>query len=382
MMGPLAGLRVVEMAGLGPGTFAVTLLADMGADVVRVERPPTRTAGESPVTPPAQSVQLRGRRSICIDLKQPEGVELVLKLVDGADVLLEGFRPGVAERAGIGPEVCLERNPGLVYARATGWGQEGPLATAAGHDITYLALSGALHTIGPAGQAPVPPVNYLGDYGGGMHLAFGITSALLERERSGRGQCVDGAILDQLSLVTMRVHADAALGAWGEDRGENLLDGGAHFYGVYVTADDRYVAVGAIEPKFYEALLDGLGLDGAELPDQMDRSSWPTMRKLFAERFRARTRDEWVDTFAGVDACVAPVLTPAEAVAHDHNQARGTFTTAWGVVQPAPSPRLSRTPGGLDRPPGGKGEHTDEILTGLGLAPAEIAALRDRYAVA
>ncbi|HVX20598.1 MAG TPA: CaiB/BaiF CoA-transferase family protein [Acidimicrobiales bacterium] len=375
-------MRVVEMAGLGPGPFAATLLADMGADVVRVERPPSRSDGESPVAPPATSVQLRGRRSICIDLKQPDGVELVLKLADGADVLLEGFRSGVAERVGIGPEVCLERNPRLVYARATGWGQEGPLATAAGHDITYLALSGALYTIGPAGKPPVPPVNYLGDYGGGMHLAFGITSALFERERSGRGQCVDGAILDQLSLVTMRVHADQALGTWRDDRGENLLDGGAHFYGVYETADGRYVAVGAIEPKFYEALLDGLALDPADLPDQMDRSSWPTMRTVFAERFRTRTRDDWVETFADVDACLAPVLTPTEAVAHDHNRARGTFISAWGVVQPAPSPRLSRTPGGLDRPPGRKGEHTQEILSDLGLHPEEITALFEQRAIA
>jgi crotonobetainyl-CoA:carnitine CoA-transferase CaiB-like acyl-CoA transferase len=343
--GPLTGVRVVELAGLAPGPFGCMVLADLGADVVRVDRPS--------LPPPDGPIQ-RGRRVTVLDLKSPGGVADLLRLVDRADVLVEGYRPGVAERLGFGPPVCLGRNPRLVYARMTGWGQDGPLAARAGHDIDYLAVSGALEPLGRADDRPHAPMNLLGDFGGGgMLLAVGVLAALLERERSGAGQVVDAAMVDGSALLTTFLHGVLAAGAWTEPRGRNLLDGGAPFYDTYRTADGGYLAVGALEPPFYAALLAGLGLDGeADLPDQYDRAGWPELRRRFAERFAQRSRAEWTAVFADVDACVVPVLAPAEAYRHPHNAARGTFVDVGGIRQPAPAPRFSRTPAGLPRPAG------------------------------
>ena len=346
-MGPLDGVRVIEIASLAPAPFGCMILADLGADVVRVERAERCGPGAAaPVDP-----LVRGRRSVGINLKDPAGVALLLRLADAADVLVEGFRPGVAERLGFGPQACAARNPRLVYARMTGWGQDGPLAPTAGHDIDYIAISGALsRSAGPA-SAPVPPVNLLGDFGGGgMLLALGVLAALLERERSGLGQVVDAAMVDGSALLTAFVYGLRAAGAWQDERGVNLLDTGAPFYDTYRTADGGYVAVGALEPKFYAALLAGLGLSGADLPGQHDRAGWPVLRARFAEVFASRTRDEWAEVFAGSDGCVAPVLSPAEAPGHPHNAARGAFADVGGVVQPAPAPRFGRSRG---RRPGG-----------------------------
>jgi alpha-methylacyl-CoA racemase len=335
-MGPLAGVRVVELAGIGPGPFCAMLLADLGADVLRVDRP----AASRPGWP---TVLARGRRSVAVDLKHPDGAGVVLDLVAAADALVEGFRPGVAERLGIGPDACLARNPRLVYGRVTGWGQQGPWRLAAGHDIDYVALAGALHPIGQAGGPPVPPLNLLGDFGGGgMLLALGVVAALLEAGRSGTGQVVDAAMVDGAALLTTQFHELLAAGLWREERGANLLDGGAPFYGVYETADGRHLAVGALEPQFWAELLRRLGLDAGDLPAQLDRDGWPLLRARLAALFRTRTRDEWSELLAGTDACVTPVLGLAEAPAHPHNRARGTFVDVGGVVQPAPAPRFSR----------------------------------------
>jgi alpha-methylacyl-CoA racemase len=381
LSGPLSGIRVVEMAGLGPTPFAAMMLADMGADVVRVDRPPTSSS--SPIAPDARSMQLRGRRSICIDLKQPDGIDVLLQLVSTADAFLEGFRPGVAERLGFGPGDCAARNRALVYARATGWGQSGDLAQAVGHDINYLALSGALYPIGPFEAPPTPPMNYLGDYaGGGLLLAYGVAVALAEKERSGQGQIVDAAMLDGISLFTSRIHGERALGTWQEARGENTLDGGAPFYRVYATSDHQYVAVGAIEEPYYLALLAGLGLSAEQLPDRTDRRTWPELRARFADVFIGRSRAEWCQTFTGTDACVTPVLTPAEAPQDRHNRSRATFVEQWGAVQPSPAPRFSRTPEALGRPPAEPGEHTDEILADIGSTSEQMADLRQSGAVA
>jgi crotonobetainyl-CoA:carnitine CoA-transferase CaiB-like acyl-CoA transferase len=341
--GPLTGVRVVELAGQAPGPFGCMVLADLGADVVRVDRP-----GPCPEGP-----LQRGRRVTVLDLKSPDGVAGLLRLVDRADVLVEGYRPGVAERLGFGPPVCLDRNPRLVYARMTGWGQDGPLAERAGHDIDYLAVSGALEPLGRVDDRPHAPINLLGDFGGGgMLLAVGVLAALLERERSGAGQIVDAAMVDGSALLTALLHGMLAAGTWGEPRGENLLDGGAPFYDTYRTADGGFVAVGALEPRFYAALLTGLGLAALDLPDQYDRSGWPELRRMFADRFARRTRAEWTAVFADTDACVAPVLAPAEAHRHPHNAMRGTFVEVGGIRQPAPAPRFSRTPAAVPRPAG------------------------------
>jgi alpha-methylacyl-CoA racemase len=372
-LGPLDGIRVVEIAGIGPGPFCAMLLADMGAEVVRVDRP---LAGAWP------DLMARGRRSVMVDLKHERGPEVVLRLVERADALLEGFRPGVAERLGIGPDACLARNPRLVYGRMTGWGQEGPLRHAAGHDIAYIALAGALHPIGEAGGPPVPPLNLLGDFGGGgLLLAFGIACGLLEARRSGRGQVVDAAIVDGAALLTTAVHELAAIGQWRERRGANLLDGGAPFYGVYETADGEHMAVGALEPKFYGELLDRLGLRAEDLPAQGDRERWPELRRRLADAFRTRTRAEWTAVFEGSDACVAPVLRPSEATAHPHNRARQTFVPVDGAPQPAPAPRFSRTPPAPPGPRPAPGQHTDEVLGASGFTPEEIAALRAAGAI-
>jgi len=372
-MGPLDGIRVVEIASLAPAPFGCMILSDLGADVLRVDR--TEICGTS-ARPPLDPLS-RGRRSAGINLKDAAGVELLLRLVASADVLVEGFRPGVAERLGFGPQVCAERNPRLVYGRMTGWGQDGPLAPTAGHDIDYIAISGALSLVGRAGQPPVPPVNLLADFGGGgMLLALGVLAALLERERSGLGQVVDAAMVDGSALLTSFVYGLRAAGAWQDARGVNLLDGGAPFYDTYQTADGKYVAVGALEAKFYAELLAGLGLSDAGLPPQQDRAGWPVLRARFTEVFLTRTRDEWAEVFAGSDGCVAPVLSAAEAPGHPHNASRGTFADVGGLVQPAPAPRFGRSPAGAPSAPPRPGADTDSVLAELGCTTAEIAALR------
>ncbi|WP_436520343.1 CaiB/BaiF CoA transferase family protein [Actinoplanes sp. HUAS TT8] len=346
-MSALTGVKVVELAGLAPGPFGCMVLADLGADVVLVERP----GGTGPFVPPNGPLQ-RGRRTVTLDLKSPDGLAGLLALVEKADVLVEGYRPGVAERLGFGPETCEKINPRIVYGRMTGWGQDGPLARAAGHDIDYLAVAGALDPIGRAGERPHAPINLLADFaGGGMLLAVGVLAALLERERSGLGQVVDAAMVDGSALLTTFLHGMLATGTWRGGRGENLLDGGAPFYDTYRAADGGHLAVGALEPQFYAALLKGLGLDDdPDLPGQFERRRWPELRDAFTERFAARTRDEWAETFAGLDACVSPVLTPAEAPGHPHNRARSAFVEVGGVVQPAPAPRFGRTPASVPEP--------------------------------
>ncbi len=374
-MGPLHGVRVVELESLAPAPFGCMILADLGAEVIRVDRP---AAPGHPVVQPGDLLA-RGRRSIRLDLKEPDGVAVLLRLADRADVLVEAFRPGVAERLGFGPEACLDRNPRLVYARMTGWGQDGPLAPAAGHDIDFIAVAGTLDPIGRAGERPVPPLNLVGDFGGGgMLLAVGVLAALLERERSGRGQVVDAAMVDGAALLATFIHGLRAAGGWQDERGSNLLDGGAPFYDTYQTADGKFVAVGALEPKFYAELLGRLGLDPAGLPGQYDRDGWPALRAALSARFAERTRDEWTAAFDGSDACVAPVLSMAEAPGHPHNAARGTFTEVAGVTQPAPAPRFSRTPAGHPAPPPAPGDDTSAILAELGYSPAEITALSDQ----
>jgi alpha-methylacyl-CoA racemase len=364
-MGPLQGVRVVELASIGPGPFCAMLLADLGAEVLAVDRPASGPGGWP-------ALFARGRSRVAVDLKHPEGPGVVLDLVAGADALVEGFRPGVAERLGIGPEACLARNPRLVYGRVTGWGQEGPLAGSAGHDIDYIALAGALHPVGAAGGPPVPPLNLLGDFGGGgMLLALGVVAALLEAGRSGRGQVVDGA-----ALLTTQLHELLAAGLWTDRRGANLLDGTAPFYTVYETADGRHLAVGALEPQFYAELLERVGLAGEDLPPQLDRAGWPLLRDRLAAVFRTRTRDEWCRLLEGTDACVAPVLSLLEAPAHPHNQARATFVDVGGTLQPAPAPRFSRTPSPTPAPPPAPGEDQAKVLATWGLAPEELARLR------
>ncbi len=386
-MGPLAGIRVIEIASLAPGPFCCMVLADLGADVLRVDRVGAGAAGGADGAGDAGPVAGfdplgRGRRSVALNLKDPEGLSLLLRLAERADVLIEGFRPGVAERLGFGPEVVAKRNPRLVYGRMTGWGQDGPLAATAGHDIDYIAVSGALHPIGRSGQRPVPPLNLVGDFGGGgMLLAVGVLAALVERQASGLGQVVDAAMVDGSALLASFIRGMYAAGLWQDERGVNLLDGGAPFYDTYETADGRHVAVGALEPQFYAALLDGLGLADAGLPAQYDRSGWPVLRERFAAAFRQRSRDEWAEVFAGTDACVAPVLSLGEAPGHPHNLARGTFTEVGGVTQAAPAPRFWRTPAAIPPPARPPGADTDAVLAELGHTAAEIAALRERKAV-
>ncbi|PXY18961.1 CaiB/BaiF CoA transferase family protein [Prauserella muralis] len=346
-MGPLSGIRVLELGGIGPAPHAAMLLGDLGADVVRVQR----KAGFS-IVDPGIDHSLRSRRSVPLDFKDSADRELALALVAEADVIVEGFRPGVAERLGLGPDVCLARNPRLVYGRVTGWGREGPLADEAGHDINYLGLTGTLHAFGPAGGPPVAPLNLVGDFGGGsMFLALGVVSALWERERSGRGQVVDAAMVDGVNVLAQAVWAWRGIGYWSDDRGANLVDGAAPFYRCYACADGRYVTVGAIEPQFYAALLEGLGLAGEDLPDQHDREGWPGLSERFAAIFATRTRDDWVTAFAGTDACVGPVLDLSEALQHPQARAREAFARIDGVDQPVPAPRFSRTSPSRPLPP-------------------------------
>ncbi len=389
-MGPLRGVKVLEIAGIGPAPYCATLLSDMGAEVLRVDRPqavrsalaPGLSAEEDPIHQPGDLL-VRGRRSAAVDLKERSGVEVVLRLAERADVLLEGFRPGVTERLGIGPDACLARNPRLVYGRMTGWGQEGPLARAAGHDINYIALAGALHPIGRPGEPPPPPLNLVGDFGGGgLFLAFGVVCALVEREGSGRGQVVDAAMVDGAAHLMTFIHGMRHMGLWSDARGQNLLDGAAPFYDCYETSDGRYVSIGPVERPFYELLLAKLGLAGGELPRQHDRSAWPGLKERLREIFRSKTRDEWCALLEGSDVCFAPVLSLAEAPAHPHLAARRTFVEDHGQLQPAPAPRLSRTPGAIQGPPARPGEHTDAALADWGFDPSEIAKLRESRAIA
>ena len=382
MMGPLHGLKVIEFAGIGPGPFCAMLFSDMGAEVIRVERKAAARRTLSPLHLGPYDVTGRGRRAVAIDVKKPLGAATALRLVDQADALIEGFRPGVMERLGLGPDVCLARNPRLVYGRMTGWGQTGPLAHAAGHDIDYIALSGALHAIGARDRPPVPPLNLVGDFGGGaMLLAFGMVCALLEARQSGLGQVVDAAMCDGASLLMSMIYGIKAAGLWTNEREANLLDGGAPFYGVYECADGKYLAVGPIEPQFYAEFLARAGISDAELADQLAVDRWPVQRQKLAERLRTRTRDEWCALLEGTDACVAPVLDLDEAPLHAHNQARGNFVTVGDLVQPAPAPRLSRTPAAIQGPPPRPGEHTAEVLAEWGWSADEIAALRAAGAV-
>ncbi|MCC5811583.1 MAG: CoA transferase [Ectothiorhodospiraceae bacterium] len=376
-MGPLHGVRVLEMAGIGPAPFCGMMLADMGAEVLRIDR---KTRTPLPVT---DVVTARGKRSVTLDLKQPAGTAAARELAGRADILIEGFRPGVMERLGLGPEMCMQKNPRLVYGRMTGWGQDGPLASTAGHDINYIALSGVLHGIGRAGDSPVPPLNLVGDYGGGaMMLAFGVVCALLEARQSGHGQVVDSAMTDGSALLMSLFHGLRAAGQWQEQRGSNLLDGGAPFYDTYVCADGGHMAVGALEPQFYRELLERLGLtDHPDCAEQMNRERWPAIRKTFADTFRSRSRDEWSEVFADSDACVAPVLSMQEAEAHPHNQARQTFVQHDGMVQPAPAPRFSRTTPRLSGGAPSTGEHDQQALRDWGLSEDMLSRLLEHDAL-
>ena len=385
--GPLDGIRIIEIAGIGPGPFAGFMLADLGADIIKIDRS-TSARGGDPSTPPADVLQ-RGRRSIAVDLKSPEGVELVLQLAKKADGLFEPFRPGVAERLGIGPDACLARNPKLVYGRMTGWGQDGPYAHTAGHDINYISLAGALWHFGRKDEAPVFPMNMVGDFGGGgMLLAYGMLAGLLHAARTGESQVVDAAMVDGTAALMMMFHAFRAMGIYEEARGDNLLDSGAHFYDVYETADGEYVSIGSIEPQFYAELLKHTGLADAQergeaLPWQMDKSQWPAMKERLGAIFKSKTRDEWCEIMEGTDVCFAPVLRMSEAAKHPHNVHRQTFIERDGIVQPAPAPRFSETPGAVQRPPAHVGQHTDEVLAEwLGADDDAVAKLRASGAVA
>jgi alpha-methylacyl-CoA racemase len=375
-IGPLAGLRILEFEAIGPGPFAGMLLADLGADVLLVDRP--ADAGLGFERERRFDVMLRGRRSVTLDLKSAGGAQAALLLASKADAIIEGFRPGVMERLGLGPAVMHARNPGLVYGRMTGWGQDGPLAARAGHDINYIALAGVLHAIGRADQAPVPPLNLVGDFGGGgMLLAFGIVCALLEARHSGRGQVVDAAMVDGAALLATMFAGFAASGQWSETRGANWLDSGAPWYDTYSTSDAKHVAIGAIEPKFYAELLTRLGLDAASLPAQHDRSGWPELRRQFVARFATRTRDAWCAVFDGADACFAPVLTFAESRRHPHVVARQGSVELGGIAQPAAAPRFDRTPGGARTPPPERGADGDLALRDWGFDAQQVAQLRE-----
>lgn len=377
-MGPLKGVKIVEMAGIGPGPFCAMMLSDMGADIIRVGRKePSRSRTEE-----KYMVLHRGRPSIAIDLKKPEGVEAVLKLAEQADAIYEGFRPGVMERLGLGPDVCLGRNSKLVYGRMTGWGQDGPLAKAAGHDINYIALTGALHSIGHLGEKPVPPLNLIGDFGGGgMLLAFGIVCALFETKNSGKGQVVDAAMVDGTAALMAMFYGLRASGVWIDQRGMNFLDTGSHFYDAYETSDGKYVSVGSIEPQFYALLLKHSGINDPDFQAQMDRAKWPKFKEKITAIFKTKTRDEWCEIMEGTDVCFAPVLSLDEAVKHPHNVARKTFVEVEGVLQQAPAPRFSRTQPEIQGPPTEPGEKTESALSDWGFSSVEIESLKRASAI-
>ncbi len=380
-MGPLQGVKILEIAGIGPGPFAAMMLSDMGAEVLRVDR----ADGVRPDAKDKPSLDFlaRGRRSVAVDLKNPDGIEAVLKLVDSADVLIEGFRPGVMERLGLGPDVCLARNSRLVYGRMTGWGQEGPLAQAAGHDINYIALAGALDPIGRRGEPPLAPLNLVGDFGGGgLMLAYGIVCALVERATSGKGQVVDAAMVDGAAALMTIFHGAQQSGWWQEERGTNLLDSGAPFYEVYETADAKYISLGSLEPQFYAELLEKTGLVAGDLPPQMDRAHWPSLRERLKKIFKEKTRDEWCEIMEGSDVCFAPVLSLSECQEHPHIKARQTFVEVEGAPQPAPAPRFGRSKAKIQAPPPRPGQHTDAALTDWGFGADEIRKLRESKAIA
>lgn len=380
MAGPLAGIKIIEIASIGPGPMCAMVLSDLGADIIRVDRPAKAGLGVS--IPTKYSLLTRGRRSVAIDLKSAEGIETVLKLLEQADALIEGFRPGVMERLGLGPKECLQRNPKLIYGRMTGWGQEGPLAQAAGHDTNYIALVGVLHAIGRRNEPPALPINLIGDYGGGaLYLAVGLLAGLLEAQKSGKGQVIDAAMVDGAAHLMTAVYGMLAAGLWADERGSNILDSGAHFMDVYETKDRKYISIASIEAKFYRELLERIGVDSDALGSQLDRPHWPAMKQKLQAVFKTKTRDEWCAILEGTDACFAPVLSLNEAPTHPHNQTRSNFVKVDGITQPAPAPRFSRTPGQIQRPPSEPGQHTNYILKDWGFSPEEIEQLHGSNAI-
>jgi alpha-methylacyl-CoA racemase len=383
-MGPLEGIRIVELAGIGPGPFCAMLLSDMGAEIIRVDRAAMvghdtdRDGNDSRF-----NLLARGRRNIAVDLKNPAAVDATLRLIDQADALLEGFRPGVMERLGLGPDLCLARNPKLVYGRMTGWGQDGPIAHIAGHDINYIALSGVLHSIGEAGGPPVPPLNLVGDFGGGaLYLAMGVLAGIISARATGKGQVIDCSMVEGSASLMMMMYGALASGAWKEERGQNRTDGGAHYYQVYETKDGEYVSVGAIEPQFYALLLKHTGLEGEDLPPQTDRARWPEMHERLKRVFKSKSRAEWVEIMQQTDICFAPVLRMSEAIEHPHNRHRDSFVEIDGIAQPGPAPRFMGTPTRVQRPPARVGEHTEAVLRDWGFSAIEIAELHRSGAVA
>ena len=376
-MGPLQGIKIIEMAGIGPGPFCGMVLADLGAEIIRVDR--ASAAGTGSRQDPAN----RGKKSIAVDLKSAEGVEVVLKLVETADAIFEGFRPGVMERLGLGPDICAARNKKIVFGRMTGWGQYGPLSQAAGHDINYISITGALAAIGRPDSPPVPPLNLVGDFGGGgMLLALGLVSALLESKSSGKGQVIDAAMTDGSALLMSMFYSMKASGAWNEEVGTNFLDGGAHFYDSYECKDGKYISIGSIEPQFYAMLREVAEIKDPIFDNQMSRKEWPEKKEAIMKIFLAKTRDEWCDLMEGTDICFAPVLSMWEAPDHPHNVARKTFIELEGLSQPAPAPRFSRTEAEVSSPPSIAGEHTDSILKDLGYDETEISSLKNQGGVA
>ena len=373
--GPLSGVKVLEFAGIGPGPFCAMLLSDMGADVIRIDRKGAQGGSKFDIT-------ARGRKSIALDLKNPDAIETVLKLVEKADILQEGFRPGVMERLGLGPDVVLKRNPKIVYGRMTGWGQEGPLAHAAGHDINYISLTGALHAIGPKEGKPVPPLNLVGDFGGGaLYLAMGMLAALLSARETGKGQVVDTAMTDGATSLMSMFFGFMASGMWEDDRYRNMLDGGAHFYDTYECSDGKFISIGSIEPQFYALLREKAGLDDAAYDAQMDKSKWPELKDKIAAVFKTKSRDEWCGIMEGTDICFAPVLSIGEAKDHPHNKARETIVEIDGVVQPNVAPRFFGTPSEIQGPPPSAGGDTDAVLGEFGFSADEIAGLKDKAAI-
>jgi len=379
-MGPLSGFKIIELAGIGPGPFCGMMLADMGAEVIRVER--FSAAADSAATSP-KDILARNRRSIAVDLKSPAGIETVMRLIEGADALFEGFRPGVTERLGLGPDQCLERNERLVYGRMTGWGQDGPMAQAAGHDINYIGLAGALHAMGRAGEKPVPPLNLVGDFGGGgMLLAYGLVCALLEVSKSGKGQVVDAAMIDGTSALMAMFYSMSASGSFHLERGTNLLDGGAHFYDTYRTKDDEHICIGSIEPQFYALLIEKAGLDAEKFAPQMDESQWPELKAELTNVFLTKTRAQWCELMEGTDVCFAPVLNLQEAAEHPHSKARNSYLQVDGVVQHAPAPRFSRTKAGEVKGARVPGEDSRAVLQEFGFSDAEVGQLEGDQVIA